>query len=195
MKKLYILTAILFVTKISVASGDGLEEAYKNLRNPENFEYKNTLAWAKKAAESGSQDIIDKALYNLISNQEAVKILLDAGANPNMSLYNGQSVLYLAVKSHNFPVVEQLLNAGADPNLYNHNASWSLGGRSILEAAVLNDNNHYGSKDEILEIVKKLIDAGADVTRLNQYKDSILVNAQTSEMKEILNEAIKKSKN
>ena len=55
--------------------------------------------------------------YNI--NEDMIKILLDAGADPNLSFGNHKSPLYCAVwnaNPANANIVKMLLDAGADPN-------------------------------------------------------------------------------
>ena len=77
----------------------------------------------------------------------AVKMLLEAGADPNARGRRGATPLHEAAYNDNLAVVEALLAAGADPN------AGERGGATPLHEAAHNDNP---------AIVKALLAAGAD---------------------------------
>ncbi len=95
---------------------------------------------------------------------DAVKALLEAGANVNDVLSDGQSALVLAVSNAHWELAGVLLDAGADPNLAG--AGWNA-----LHQAVRQRRPNIGlppapsptGKVDSIEIIKKMIAHGADV--------------------------------
>ena len=63
---------------------------------------------------SGQTPLINAVQFGL--PEEHVKILLDAGADPNKAKGNGETPLYWATRKGNTNVVKLLLDAGGDPN-------------------------------------------------------------------------------
>jgi len=79
-----------------------------------------------------------------------VKLLLNAGANPN-ALYEGSSPLYYAIMSNNPQVVELLLRYKADLNVEDN-------GSSLLYLAIVNASR---------QVIKVLLDARANPDSVN----------------------------
>lgn len=98
----------------------------------------------------GAQGRFDmSALYLSVHKDdlEISKILLKAGANPNIQGKNQNSPLHEAAKNGNIKLVKTLLAAGANPNSLNHKHKTPL---------------HKAAKHGNLEIVRLLIIAGAN---------------------------------
>ncbi len=116
------------------------------------------------------------------NNLAEVKKLLDDGANPNTLGDYGWTALHEACSHSNIKteIVEALLNAGADPNLH------ASGGISALQLAVQKDN---------LDVVKKLVDAHADIEYMNGGKKSVLYYAAFSKNSDICTYVIDKLPN
>ncbi|KAF5578169.1 ankyrin protein [Fusarium pseudoanthophilum] len=93
-------------------------------------------------------------------NVELANILLDHGADPNAESAVKQTILYTAVQSGNADMVGLLLDKGASAKLLN------ILGTSILEASI-------GMKR--FQIVKKLIEGGADVDGTDAHQQPILI--------------------
>jgi ankyrin repeat protein len=111
-------------------------------------------------------------------------LLLEKGANVNVLNEKDQTPLYLAAEYGYYKVVKKLLEQGANPNL----------GPSPLEIATKkgrvgivhellakgahlgNSSLHYAATTGNLVIIKKLLEAGADV---NQFADVNRVNLNT----------------
>ncbi len=95
--------------------------------------------------EYGSTPLAWAVLHN---NATVAKVLLDAGADPNLTDVNGIGPLALAVGSDRRDIVAMLLDKGANPNTARNN-----GETPLMTAA------HLGSADA----VKVLLAHGADV--------------------------------
>ena len=101
----------------------------------------------------GAEPQLNKVVYNHIKiltkrNQHAIlRVLLQAGANPNMTDVVGEFPLLLAALKNDRDVVLILLQGGAKPNIGNR-----FGITPIHRAA------GYGHK----RVVKQLLDGGAD---------------------------------
>ena len=81
---------------------------------------------------------------------EAVRMLLDAGADPNLRKGDGATALIMAVSGGNVEIVRMLLDAGADLNVQNNEGDTAL----ILAAGRYDDAR--------VPMVKLLLGAGAD---------------------------------
>ncbi|XP_026385337.1 ankyrin-1-like [Papaver somniferum] len=81
-----------------------------------------------------------------LGHQNAVKMLLDHGANPNVASPSLQRPLILAISAKSWESVEHLLQAGADPNAV------SCGTTPLIAAA----------RDGRTDVVMRLLEAGAD---------------------------------
>lgn len=93
-------------------------------------------------------------LYFPVNNRdyETVKVLLDAGANPNAKSLNGLFPLYIAAETGELKNVKQLVEHGANLNMTSPR-SWT----PLINAA---DEGHY-------EVVKYLLEKGADASIRN----------------------------
>ena len=85
--------------------------------------YRNQVLAVKKLLElgaeidyqSGDGTALLGATYQ--NNYDVIKLLLDDGANPNISDANKETPLIMASKSDNAKVIKLLLEAGADKNI------------------------------------------------------------------------------
>ena len=116
-------------------------------------------------------------------NDEVVRILLEAGADPNATDIGHRSSLELAITFDKTEVVRMLANAGADVNEI-VSGRFSVGGEdTILGMAVKSGN---------LEILRILVDAGADVFAKSTFGQSaaeIAIERGDVEIIEILKSA------
>jgi ankyrin repeat protein len=99
---------------------------------------------------------------------ESTAALLKAGANVNQrSAGDGTSPLMMAVINGHFDLAETLLDHGADPNLASANGATPLYGVLNVEwapkALYPQPRAHMQQKTGYLELMKRLIDKGADV--------------------------------
>ena len=93
-----------------------------------------------------------------VGSPEAMTLLLDRGADPNLTNSNGSSALMLSITE--LPKVKLLLARGADAN------KASPRGRTALLLAALSDAS--------ADVVKALIAAGADVKAVDAFKMTAL---------------------
>ena len=95
------------------------------------------------------------------SNLDAIQLLLEAGADADVSNRYGVTALFLAVTNGDIPVVEALLEAGADVN------------RALIEGeTVLMTAARTGNAD----IVRLLVEHGADLeSREDFYGETALI--------------------
>lgn len=96
---------------------------------------------------------------------DAVKALLEAGANVNDLLSDGESALIVAVANAHWELASFLLDKGADPNLAG--AGWNALHQAVRERR---PNLGFGTPGPIptgnvdsIEVIKKMIAQGVDV--------------------------------
>lgn len=95
----------------------------------------------------------------ILGHAEVVRILLDAGADPNAKDGNGRTALFPAVTTNYTEIVRLLLDKGADPNIRD----------SVLGLPAL----HYAASiDPNPEMLKLLLDRGANPNASLQPGDS-----------------------
>jgi ankyrin repeat protein len=111
------------------------------------------------------------ALHLTILNEEfmsmaVIKLLLSSGIDLNASCKQGNTALHYLAKQNakkKQKVLDELLIAGADVNVQNNKKM------SPLQMAV-----KHGDKVHNLTLIKRLIDTGADVDLVTEYKSSLL---------------------
>lgn len=101
------------------------------------------------------------------SHIRTVKLLLDKGAPVDIPNLSGITALMGASRSGSSVTVDLLLNAGAQPNIVSHKTGYV---RTAFFETV---------KHEHIEVVRLLLDAGADVDALNGPGDSALFEASS----------------
>ena len=94
-----------------------------------------------------------------IGDVEAVRLLLEVGAEPAVVNKYGDTPLHVAVLHRHAVIVKLFLSRGADPNIRNRH-----GETPLHDAALIGDG----------AIVKTLIDAGADVNTRDAEGDAPL---------------------
>jgi ankyrin repeat protein len=119
-----------------------------------------------------------------ITALDLMQVLLAHGANPNArlttpatqrahtpgepALNTGSTPLMRAAKNGDSPALRLLLDHGADPNLAAKNGTTALMFASGLGYGTGTFANDYATEAELLESVKVLIAAGADVNAVNE---------------------------
>jgi ankyrin repeat protein len=98
------------------------------------------------------------------NDPESVRILLDSGANVNLTMADGTTALNVAIMSGHFGLASFLLDRGADPNTADGK------GMAALYAAVHMRNlpttdvpQVKGDNLQLLELIKKILNHGANV--------------------------------
>lgn len=120
---------------------------------------------AEEAKIAGSTPLIGATKYN---NPEAVKLLLEHKANPNHQNQSGISALMLASEQGFFECVRNLCEGGANVELAPSGKtalSMNLSGQTPLFCA---------AKEGHLDIVRYLLDRGAQPNATNHYGVSVL---------------------
>ncbi|KAH7361784.1 ankyrin repeat-containing domain protein [Plectosphaerella cucumerina] len=106
--------------------------------------------------ELGSQEM-EREPGDAAANLESARLLLEAGANPNISSYDGTRCLHIASRAEDPGLVDLLLKFGAEVNVCD------IEGHTILEAATSREKSY-------LPVLQRLIDAGIDLDA--RYSDS-----------------------
>ena len=121
-------------------------------------------------------------------NIDIIKELVKAGANVNAVNVQclGETPLFIAVMDENpsLKVVEELLNSGADPNYATRSS-----GTSVLHIAVSPDpgfEENKNNKKDIVKIIEKLIEKGADLNAQNYFGKTPLMTAAEREEKTLM---------
>ena len=116
---------------------------------------------------------------------EIVRILIDAGAKLNLKTETGSTALMAAAGRARPKAVAMLLQAGADVHAVNRQKSTAL--IIALETHhLLKDVDKAGevvyrvraNGDDILETVRLLVEAGADINHKNKFGDTPLERAR-----------------
>ncbi|MFC1855687.1 ankyrin repeat domain-containing protein [Thermodesulfobacteriota bacterium] len=104
-------------------------------------------------------------LAGISGNDNAIKLFLDKSKNDDVKLKGLSRALFNAVNVNSIKGVKLFLDFGADPSAYKGNEDKY---RSPVISATVKDYN---------DIVKLLVDAGANVNHLDRYNESVLMIA------------------
>lgn len=142
------------------------------------------------------------SIFTIAASGESLDLLrsyLAGGGDPN-ARDGGRSLLVLAAKGFGAPAVDLFLQFGADPNCVSeisgqtalHAAAWARDHAAIERllgaGAIVDPIDKYGNtplayaagphREVSLEVVKRLIEAGANVRSINNYGVSVLQGAK-----------------
>ena len=110
---------------------------------------------------------------------DAVKLLIQAGVNPNIKTDFGNTPLILASLYDNVETVKTLIEFGADVNIKNQYKN-----NALMEML---DNDWINKiTPGALKIIEILIKAGIDVNAKNEYKETALTLASKRDFKEVV---------
>lgn len=115
------------------------------------------------------------ALHLVVKAPEVVKVMLDAGADPNAVIGDGRTPLHIAAQFNRVESIEALVEAGADPNFQDKF------GRTPL---ILTDKGEEG-----LATVRALLDAGADPNIARKDGETALFRVDSGEVAQALVDA------
>ena len=111
----------------------------------------------------GELDVRTAADYG---SPESVRLMLEAGADPNTNYYLGGTILMGAVEAGNLKSAEHLLRFGADPNQRgNYDAN-------VTVAACEGTPLTLAARDGNLQIVELLLVSGADPSYSDEFRCS-----------------------
>lgn len=113
--------------------------------------HRTLRALLQRGAKPTAEDLYNPALAD---DQEMVEMLLQAGANPNVTSWNVKPLVMELVVSGRIKMLKRVLAHGADPNIVSEQVQYRPLGFSALMAAVM---EHHP------EAAQLLLDAGANV--------------------------------
>ena len=150
---------------------------------------------------AGKADMTPLMIAAMMSMNESMEILLNAGADPNYKMKNGMSILHYATwRSNCSPCVQLLIDKGADVNAKDNNGEtpitimmtastaksraetvvytvngYKAGGVTVMPEKYMNPKeSDWDDPDKIIEI---LVKAGADVNASNVVGTTPLITA------------------
>jgi ankyrin repeat protein len=95
---------------------------------------------------------------------ETARIVIDAGANLNLTMGDGTSALVVAIINAHFRLAKFLLDAGADPNIADGKGMAALYGAVDMRNVMTTDVPQAKPDDyDPLELIKAILDHGANV--------------------------------
>ncbi len=136
----------------------------------ENIEMVKTLL--KYGADGSKIDFLKMAVNK--KNDRLVTILAEAGTDVNHRFSDGKTIIHLAAfKAYNYPVIRALVDAGVELNVYDRRKNSPL----HLAVAIGKEN---------LEVIRLLVENGADVNAVNQEGKSICKAAKHLKVRKYL---------
>ena len=144
-----------------------------------NGDIKNSENLLKLKADPNIKDINNLSPIAYAKTINAMKLLLDYGAKPDVITPNGSSILHNAVKSNNIKGIYYLCEADANPNILDKNMNIPYDYTSSKDAKILllasgsNPNFKNYLKDSLKnndsEIFSYLLECGANPNRPDEY--------------------------
>lgn len=143
-------------------------------------------------------------IYTSEVDIDAVKLLINAGADVNKANIDGQTPLYIVSRDGHYDIAKLLIDAGADVHNADQDGTTPLcvalameyptivqllidSGADVNQANVDGDTPlHFASKGNDIEGVKLLIKAGADMTKKNKDGETPLCIALAMEDNDIV---------
>lgn len=144
----------------------------------------HVLSWVRKSVKGDGDDGLPTPKGSgSLSSLDLVKVLVKHGADPNLKLKGGRggtarvdrkgaTPFLLAAETADLPFLKKLIEVGADPSLANH-----MGTTPLLAAAgmgVTAPGEEAASVEESMEVVKFLIDLGADINVKDKRGESVM---------------------
>jgi ankyrin repeat protein len=119
---------------------------------------------ANRTKATGGGCITPLILATRQNDKDTVRILLDAGADINLTMADGTSALVIAIINAHFELASYLLKRGADPNLPDGKGMAALYG-AVDMRNVMTTDVPQAKPDSLdpLDLIKALLEKGADV--------------------------------
>lgn len=141
--------------------------------------------WAMSSGPHGERDAGALPLYEAIFAHDAARVAsdLDRGASPNALLYPHRwSPLMIAAVYNDGPIVDVLIKRGADLNYVSDDAIYP----TPLAVALATGRFHPNIDKPDFRVLRRLLDAGADVNVEYGFHKDIAYQAATMNRYEIL---------
>lgn len=117
-----------------------------------------------------------KLIYN---NQIIIKLLLERNFDINYKVNNEYNMLMHAITNMDINAIEFLISNGADPN-----SEDTDGDNCLIRALCIRPTNRYSN--EIIKILKILLDNGANINNMNYFRYTALIYAGSTYNKDII---------
>lgn len=160
------------VSELDDINYDKFEEFVKN--NKDQINIQNNYKYTALTIVCRNDRLNDKLINKEKSKEKIIKILLDAGADPNLQERYGNTALLIACGELNKNIIKMLINS---KNI-NLNITNNFGETALMHLLFLNDNINNTEK---LNIMSLLINKGIDINiRDTNYGYNILCHTYIS---------------